>query len=197
MSLSRLRCRTHDVRKMPAYGILLRLTTLQPPHRGYEPLVSPALGGRVSTEESVGRIMVETVFTVSGEAIVADAAALMVEKRISCLPVSLGQGAVGMITEKDIISKVVAVGKDPRKIRAKDIMSTPLILSPLDSTIKEAAERMLQHHVRRLVVTDKDGKLSGLVTMTDIIRWIAQNQGNSSYLLRYVASKLDSHDSNV
>jgi len=67
---------------------------------------------RLSVEEPLARIMVETVFTVTGEAMVADAAALMAEKRVSCLPISMGQGAVGVVTEKDIIQKVVTGGKD-------------------------------------------------------------------------------------
>jgi malate dehydrogenase (oxaloacetate-decarboxylating) len=131
--------------------------------------------------------MVETVFTVTGEAVVAEAAALMAEKRVSCLPISMGQGAVGVVTEKDIIQKVVASGKDPRRVRVKEIMSTPLILAPSTITIKEAAEKMLSHQIRRLVITDEKGKLVGLATMTDIIRWIAQGQGNPNYIVRYLS----------
>ena len=131
--------------------------------------------------------MVETVFTVTGEAVVAEAAALMAEKRVSCLPISMGQGAVGVVTEKDIIQKVVASGKDPRRVRVKEIMSTPLILAPSSITIKEAAEKMLSHQIRRLVITDEKGKLVGLATMTDIIRWIAQGQGNPNYIVRYLS----------
>ena len=141
----------------------------------------------MSVEEPVARIMVETVFTVTGEAVVAEAAALMAEKRVSCLPISMGQGAVGVVTEKDIIQKVVASGKDPRRVRVKEIMSTPLILAPSSITIKEAAEKMLSQQIRRLVITDEKGKLVGLATMTDIIRWIAQGQGNPNYILRYLS----------
>jgi len=119
-----------------------------------------------------------------------DAAALMAEKRVSCLPISMGQGAVGVVTEKDIIQKVVAAGKDPRRVRVKDIMSTPLILAPATITIKEAAEKMLSHQIRRLVITDDKGKLIGLATMTDIIRWIAQGQGNPNYILRYLSEEI-------
>jgi len=134
--------------------------------------------------------MVENVFTVTGEAPVADAAALMANKRISCLPISMGQGAVGVVTEKDIIQKVVAEGRDPKKVRVKDIMSTPLILAPATISIKDAAEKMLSHEIRRLVITDDKGKLIGLATMTDIIRWIAQGQGNPNYILRYLSDEI-------
>ena len=145
----------------------------------------------MSSDELVGSIVVENVYTVAAGASVADAAALMVSKRVSCLPVSMGQGAIGIITEKDIIAKVVAPGKDPRRTKVKEIMSTPLILVPNDATIREAAEKMLGHRVRRLVVTDSKGRLTGLVTMTDIVRWVAENQGNSTSVLRYLSAKLE------
>lgn len=135
--------------------------------------------------------MVESVYTVTGEASVADAAALMVEKRISCLPVSMGHGAIGIITEKDIIARVVAMGKEPRKVKVKEIMSTPLLLAPATMTIKEAAEKMLEHQVRRLVITSEEGKLTGLVTMTDIIRWISGKEGNPAYVLKYLSESIE------
>lgn len=135
--------------------------------------------------------------TVTGDASVSAAAALMVEKRISCLPISMGQGAIGMITEKDIIAKVVAEGKDPRKVRVKEIMSTPLLLIPADAKIRDAAEKMLRNNVRRLIVTDSGGRLAGLVTMTDIVKWVAGNEGNSAYVLRYLAGRLDEQSSNT
>ena len=145
----------------------------------------------MSTDEPIGRIIIENVFTVKGDALAADAAMLMVSKKISCLPVSMGEGAIGIVTEKDIIEKVVAAGRDPRRVRIKDIMSTPLILAPMGTTIRDAAEKMLTNHVRRLVISDDTGKLMGLVTMTDIIRWIAEKQGNPTFVLRYLSDSLD------
>jgi CBS domain-containing protein len=144
----------------------------------------------VSTDEPISRIIVESELTVKGEALVADAAMLMVDRKISCLPVSMGEGAVGIVTEKDITSKVVAPGRDPRKVRIKEIMSTPLITSPMEETIRNAAENMLAHHIRRLVITDEAGKLMGLVTITDIIRWIAEKQGNPAFVLRYLSDSM-------
>lgn len=144
----------------------------------------------MSVEEPIERIMVETVFAVKGDAAVGNAAALMTEKRVSCLPVSIGDGAIGMVTEKDIIQKVVAARKDPKKIKVKEIMSTPLILASSTITIREAAEKMLNNQIRRLVVADGEGKLAGLVTMTDIIRWIAKQQGNPTLVLRCLSNGL-------
>jgi CBS domain-containing protein len=130
-------------------------------------------------------IATEQVVTVSGWALVADAAAMMVEKKISCLPVSLGHGAVGIITEKDIVKKVVAAGLDSKKVRAKEIMSTPLITVLPTISIREAAEMMLKNGIRRLVVADEEGKLLGLVTMTDILKRVSTIEGNPSVFIRY------------
>jgi len=139
----------------------------------------------MSVEEPVMLVATEDVVTVSGWALVADAAAMMVEKRISCLPVSLGHGAVGIITEKDIVKKVVAAGLDSGKVRVKEIMSTPLITVPPTISVREAAERMLKNEIRRLIIADEEGKLLGLVTMTDILKRVAKLEGNPSILIRY------------
>ena len=127
----------------------------------------------------------ENVVTVSGWALVADAAAEMVEKKISCLPVSLGHGPVGIITEKDIVKKVVAAGLDSARVRVKEIMSTPLITVLPTVSVREAAEIMLKNEIRRLIVTDEEGKLVGLVTMTDILKRVAKAEGNPSVFIRY------------
>jgi malate dehydrogenase (oxaloacetate-decarboxylating) len=125
-------------------------------------------------EEPVQKIMIENVFTVRADALIIDATRLMIERNISCLLVSVGSGAIGIITEKDILGKVIAVGRDPKKVRVRDIMSTPLIVATASTSIGEAASKMMTNNIRRLVVMSEDGgRLVGLVTMKDIIRWVA------------------------
>jgi len=139
----------------------------------------------VSVEDPVMLVATEDVVTVNGWALVTDAAAMMVEKKISCLPVSLGHGAVGIITEKDIVKKVVAGGLDSAKVRVKEIMSTPLITVLPNESVRGAADKMLKYEIRRLVVADEEGKLLGLVTMTDILKRVARIEGNQSVFIRY------------
>ena len=139
----------------------------------------------MSLEGPVGLLATKEVVTVSGYALVADAAAMMVEKKISCLPVSLGHGPVGIITEKDIVKKVVAGGLDSAKVRVREIMSFPLITATPTMSIREAAEKMLKNDIRRLVVIDEDERLMGLVTMTDILRSVAKVEGNPSVFIHY------------
>jgi len=143
----------------------------------------------MSFHEPITKILVENVCTVRADASVKDAAKLMIEKRISCLPVSMGQGAIGMVTEKDILGKVVATGADSRKIHVGDIMSTPLILATMDITIGEAAKKMMENNIRRLVVSDQNGRLLGLVTMTDLIRWVARGDEHATAVSDFLGSE--------
>jgi CBS domain-containing protein len=110
----------------------------------------------------------------------------MIEKDISCLPVSLGSGAIGIITERDILGKVIAVGGNPKKVRVRDIMSTPLIVATSSTSIEEAASKMMTNNIKRLVVMSEDGgRLVGLVTMRNIIRWVAAHRRVTD-LMKYV-----------
>jgi CBS domain-containing protein len=117
---------------------------------------------------------------------VIDAASLMLEKDVGCLIVSQEKGAVGIITERDILRKVTAAGVDPRKVSVKDIMSLALVVATIDTPIGDAAKKMIDNRVKRLVILGKDGAFVGLVTMTDLIRWMAKESEVSDALLDYL-----------
>ena len=76
---------------------------------------------------------------------------------------------IGIVTESDILEKVVAEGKDANKVRVEEIMSTPLITIDPYVTIEDAMKIMSKHNIRRLPVVDK-GKLIGIVTEKDLFR---------------------------
>jgi CBS domain-containing protein len=108
---------------------------------------------------------------------VRDCAKAMAKRGVSCAVVVQAGGAVGIVTERDLVSKVLADVVDPTKVLVRDIMSTPLItVSPL-STLTEAAERMAQYMVRRLVVVDPTGTLVGIITTGDVARNLAEKHG--------------------
>jgi CBS domain-containing protein len=75
----------------------------------------------------------------------------------------------GTVTRKDIMEKVLALGKDPKAVRCSEIMSKPLITIDRGADVKEAVELMTQKGFRRLGVTEK-GKVVGLVSNRDIIK---------------------------
>lgn len=100
-------------------------------------------------------------------ALFSDNVSLVIEKMISnnigAVIVMSGGDPVGIVTERDILERVVRAGKDPNKTRAEEIMSSPLISIEADKTVKDALILMRDKKVRRLGVTRR-GRLIGIVT---------------------------------
>ncbi len=140
----------------------------------------------VAIEAKVRSIVIEAVHTTSGEATVAEAVSVMLEKDVSCLVVTGGRGPVGIITERDILRRVTAASLNARTVRVKDIMSAPLIATSVDSSIGDAAKKMIENDIKRLAVLGQDGTFVGLVTMTDLVRWLAKEKELSDALIDFL-----------
>lgn len=140
----------------------------------------------MSLEEPIGPIVTRDVRIIDAETPVRDAAALMVKEGIGCLVVFSLKGAIGIVTTRDILRKVTAAGEDPNSLLAKDIMTSPLISTSILSTVGEAAKLMVKEGIKRLIVTDDDGGFAGLLTMTDMVRWMASKEQLSDSLMNYL-----------
>jgi len=116
-------------------------------------------------------IMVQNVITVNPNTTVKAAAKLMNQHNIGCLIV-VGKGkVVGIVTERDILRKIVEASKNPEKTKVSEIMSTKLLVAAPNMDVVDAAKMMLQRKIKKLpIVTNK--KLVGLVTLTDIARTV-------------------------
>ncbi len=141
----------------------------------------------MSLEARVKNILIEVVHKVRTESTAREAASLMVERDVGCLIVSSDQGPVGLITERDILRKVTALGKNPERVRVRDIMSVPLVSVTLETSIGDAAKKMMDNQIKRLAVVGSDGTFLGLVTMTDIVRWVAKQKELSESLINYLS----------
>jgi CBS domain-containing protein len=139
------------------------------------------------SEPGVQEIMAASVLTVDATATVKDAAVLMSKKAYGCVLVVEGHRAIGIITERDIVRQIAAEGVDPSKVRAADVMSTPLVTIPVESTIMEAAERMSTYGIRRIVVVNDDGALAGLLTAGDLAKWLAKQKNYTDSALNAIA----------
>jgi CBS domain-containing protein len=91
------------------------------------------------------------------------------------------------VTERDLVSKVLAESIDGKKVLVRDIMSTPLITISPSSSLTGAAELMARYRVRRLVVVDQVGTLVGIITTGDIARSLAEKQGYREATLNAMA----------
>ncbi len=106
-----------------------------------------------------------------------ECAKAMAKRGVSCAVITQRGNAVGIVTERDLVSKVMADALDPKGVLVRDIMSTPLITVTPDAPMTGAAELMAQYRVRRLVVVDREGALVGIITTGDIARSLAEKHG--------------------
>jgi len=100
---------------------------------------------------------------------VKDAVRKMNKFRIGCLVVMQGDRPVGILTERDIMRKVVEPCIDPSLINVSDVMSTPITTIDPAVSVEDAARLMSRKHIKKLPVVE-DGRLIGIVTSTDLVR---------------------------
>ena len=105
-----------------------------------------------------------------------DVAKLMTKYRIGSVVVIEGTAKkpLGIVTERDIISKVSAQTKNADQVTVKQIMSSPLITVKSIDSIDTAAETMAEKKVKRLVVLEQDGSMVGILSVSDIARKLAK-----------------------
>jgi CBS domain-containing protein len=118
-------------------------------------------------------VMVKDVVTIQSDQTILNAANIMNENKIGCLVVLENGRAVGIITERDLLERVIAVSADPVKTTVGQVMSKPLVTVEPETMLEEAVELMFQHRIKKLPVVEKDDtetRLVGLVTLTDIAR---------------------------
>ena len=114
----------------------------------------------------------------SSETRVAAAAKIMDEKNIGSLLVEVNGKIEGIVTERDLLKKVVAKCKDPCNTTVGFIMNVPLITIDPDKTLEEANQIMTEKKIRRLPV-EEDGKIIGMITIRDISDNLKYSLGKS------------------
>jgi len=122
----------------------------------------------VEPDLPVKEIMTRDVCVANKSESVLNASRKMIEFGVGSVVVVENGKPVGIVTESDIIKKVVARNKVPAEVRLEDIMTYPLITIKPTTSIREAANIMLKRGIRRLPVVDGD-RLVGIVTDTDIL----------------------------
>jgi len=116
-------------------------------------------------------VMVRDVVTIEGDSSVKKAAQVMNKFEIGCLIVGTKSNFRGIITERDLLKRVVAKAKDVTKTKVIDIMSSPLTTVKPFADVKDAVELMFQTKIKRLPVVSSGQRLVGLVTLTDTARF--------------------------
>ncbi len=117
---------------------------------------------------SVKDIMTKDVVTIGADKTVNDAAALMTEKSLGCLPILVNGYPVGIITERDIVRRIVAK-RASFDTKLVEVMTKSLITVDPETSIKEAARVMSKNKIHRLPVL-KNNQLVGIVVASDFVR---------------------------
>ena len=118
-------------------------------------------------------VMVREVITVDENSTVKEAVDIMNEFQIGSLIVLERGKAMGIVTERDFLRRVMAGAKDVVNTKVKEIMTTPLVVVEPSMDLEEAVKMMFQNKIKKLAVVDSN-KLVGIVTLTDIARFQPQ-----------------------
>ena len=116
---------------------------------------------------TVKDIMYTRLFTIDFNATADEAARVMDENNIGALLVEKDSKKIGIVTEWDIVRRVIAAERNPKDVTVDEIKSYPLIIIDSEFDILEAAQLMQRHDIRRLMVVEK-GKIVGIIS-TNII----------------------------
>jgi CBS domain-containing protein len=107
------------------------------------------------------------VARVTADATVADVAKALVAADIGVIVVGDDQRPVALLSERDVV-RVVAAGRDPASVRARDVASTQLVWCDAEATVDEVAVRMMDRYIRHVLV-ERDGALVGIVSARDLL----------------------------
>lgn len=112
----------------------------------------------------------QTLLTEVAELMEAEVAELMEAEDVGSLPVVEDDRLVGIVTDRDIVVRAIAKGKDPTGMPVSAISSRELVTVSPDDDLSDALELMARHQVRRLAVTGEDERLVGVVSQADVAR---------------------------
>ena len=122
-------------------------------------------------------VMVKNVITIGAEVPVRKAVKLMNRHEIGSLVVVKDKKPIGIVTERDMLKRVLSTTRDPRALEVCEIMSSPLVVMEPEMTIGDAIKLMFEHKIKKLPVVKRE-HLVGLVSLTDVIyspeitRWL-------------------------
>ena len=116
----------------------------------------------------VHEVMTDRPRAVTPETTVYEAAQLMKNDDIGSLPMLDGEQLAGMVTDRDIVIRAIAEGKDPRGMPVREVASRELVTVNADEELSSALQLMASQQVRRLPVVDDAGRLVGILAQADV-----------------------------
>jgi CBS domain-containing protein len=116
----------------------------------------------------VGDVMTTRPRSVTPDTPVSQVAELMAAEDVGAIPVVEGDRLVGMVTDRDIVVRAVAKGKDPRGMPVAEVSTRELVTVDPDDDLSDALQLMAEHQVRRLPVVADENRLVGVISQADV-----------------------------
>ena len=120
---------------------------------------------------NVREIMTESPACCTADTPLQEVAQMMVQNDCGCIPVVENEDSkkpIGMITDRDITTRVVAEGKNPKDLTAKDAMTSEVVSVTPDTSIEDCCNLMEERQIRRIAVVDNSGSCCGMIAQADI-----------------------------
>jgi len=126
----------------------------------------------------LGKICTKPVVTAAATMTVTEAARAMRVKNVGTVVVVNAGRPIGVLTDRDIVTDVVAQGKDPDAVRVSEVMRKKPTVIGADQGIFDAVRTFAKTGVRRLPVVTRDGKMMGIIAMDDVLMLLGNEMGH-------------------
>ncbi len=134
---------------------------------------------------SLKAFMTKDITALPATATVLDAAKFMTDMNVGSVIVTDDKDSPsGLITDRDVVSRVLAQGKDSKSTKIGEIMISPVVTISEDKDIIDATQIMSAHGIRRLPVTGSNGKLEGVVSLDDVLVVLGKEMQNIATTLK-------------
>jgi CBS domain-containing protein len=110
----------------------------------------------------------QDIVTVDPTISVREAARVMADRHIGAVPITEGDRIVGIFTERDALTRIVADGSDPARTPVRDVMSSTLVVADVGESHETCLDRMRTAGIRHLIVLDND-RMAGIISMRDLM----------------------------
>lgn len=124
-------------------------------------------------------VMTSHVSMVKPETAVSEIAVKMRDEDIGSVPVTDGDKLIGIVTDRDIVTRGLAQSPDMSRVKAKDVMSPKILYCMEDESVTEVLENMREEQVRRLPVVNREKRLVGVVSLGDLSKAETQHAGDA------------------
>ena len=132
----------------------------------------------------------DVVLRIDGDSSVLDAVRRMVDFNVGSLLVTDSGRDIGIVTERDYLRRVTLEGRDENETPVREIISSPLVVVSPQTTVEECMALMTDHRIRHVPVVGDDGKVVGLVSIGDLVKFRSKQQ---SFELQYLNEYINAH----